>query len=230
MAANLVNVVVTREAGKNDSLRAWLPSKAAVTEVPLTTTTYFELDAVRAALEASPGHGTYHSLVVTSERSADYVEMALVASAPDVEVFSVGPTTASALSSRDVRIHHQGEGSADSLAPDIAGGPVLLLGARSMREELGDVLRAKGLEVVAIACYETVGAQLGPSEKETLRQADVLLIGAPSAWAVARENVAPDTWVVVPGASTGAVVRVDHPRVIEGWGPQLRTRLAELTI
>jgi len=225
-----VNVVVTREAGKNDPLRAWLPPEAAVTEVPLTTTTYFELDAVRAALEESPGHGTYRSLVVTSERSVDYVEMALRASAPDVEVFSVGPTTASALGNRGVSVHQQGEGSADSLAPHIARGPVLLLGARSMREELGAVLREKGLAVVAIACYETVGAQLDRSEKETLRHADVLFIGAPSAWAVARENVAPDTWVVVPGASTGAVVGVDHPRVIEGWGPQLRTRLAELTI
>jgi len=225
-----VNVVVTREAGKNDPLRAWLPPEAAVTEVPLTTTTYFEPDAVRAVLEASPGQGRYRSLVVTSERSADYVEMALRASAPDVEVFSVGPTTANALESRDVRVHQQGEGSADSLAPDIARGPVLLLGASSMREELGAVLRAKGLEVVAIACYETVGAQLDPSEKESLRQADVLFVGAPSAWVVARENVAPDAWVVVPGASTGAVVRVDHRRVIEGWGPQLRTRLAELTI
>jgi len=225
-----VNVVVTREAGKNDPLRAWLPPEAAVTEVPLTTTTYLELDAVRAALEESPGYGRYHSLVVTSERSADYVETALRASAPDVEVFSVGPTTANALGVRDVPVHHQGAGSADSLAPRIARGPVLLLGARSMREELGAVLRAKGLEVVAIACYETVGAQLDPREKVSLHEADVLFVGAPSAWVVAREHVAPATWVVVPGASTGAVVRVDHRRVIEGWGPQLRTRLTELTI
>ncbi len=225
-----MNVVLTREAGKNDPLLAWLPPEAAVTEVPLTTTTYYELDIVRTALDESPGHGTYHSLVVTSVRSADYVEMALRASAPDVEVFSVGPTTANALGNHDVRVHQQSEGSSASLAPHIARGPVLLLGARSMREELGAELRAKGLEVVAIACYETVGAQLDQSEIETLRHADVLFVGAPSAWAVARENVAPDTWVVVPGASTGAVVRVDHRRVIEGWGPQLRTRLAELTI
>jgi uroporphyrinogen-III synthase len=230
LAANIVNVVVTREAGKNDPLLAWLPPEAAVIEVPLTTTTYFDLDAVRVALDESPGNGKYPSLVVTSERSADYVETALRASAPDVEIFSVGPTTASALGNRDVKVFAQGEGSADSLAPHIARGPVLMLGATSMREELGAALRAKGLEVVAIACYETVGAQLDQSDKETLRHADVLFIGAPSAWAVARENVGPDTWVVVPGASTGAVVRVDHPRVIEGWGPHLRTRLAELTI
>lgn len=225
-----MNVVVTREAGKNDPLLAWLPPEATVTEVPLTTTTYFDLDDVSVALDESPGNGKYHSLVVTSERSADYVEMALRASAPDVEIFSVGPTTTTALESRHVKVFAQGDGSADSLAPRLARGPVLLLGATSMREELGAALRAKGLEVVAIACYETVGALLEKSGKETLRDADVLFIGAPSAWAVARENVGPDTWVVVPGASTGAVVRVEHPRVIEGWGPHLRTRLAELTI
>lgn len=225
-----MNVVVTREAGKNDPLLAWLPPEATVTEVPLTTTTYLDLDAVRAALDESPGHGKYQSLVVTSERSADYVEIALRASAPDVEIFSVGPTTTTALESRHVKVFAQGDGSADSLAPRIARGPVLLLGATSMREELGAALRARGLEVVAIACYETVGMPLDQSDQETLRHADVLFIGAPSAWAVARENVGPDTWVVVPGASTGAVVRVEHPRVIEGWGPHLRTRLAELTI
>ena len=225
-----MNVVLTREAGKNDPLLAWLPPEATVTEVPLTTTTYLDLDAVRAALDESPGHGKYQSLVVTSERSADYVEIALRASAPDVEIFSVGPTTTTALESRHVKVFAQGDGSADSLAPRIARGPVLLLGATSMREELGAALRARGLEVVAIACYETVGMPLDQSDQETLRHADVLFIGAPSAWAVARENVGPDTWVVVPGASTGAVVRVEHPRVIEGWGPHLRTRLAELTI
>ncbi len=223
-----MNVVVTREAGKNDPLLAWLPPGATVAVIPLTTTTYFDLDDVRAALARSPGHGKYRSLVVTSERSADYVEMALRASAPDVEVFSVGPTTASALGSRDVIVHQQGEGTADLLAPRIVRGPVLMLGATSMRDELGKALRAKSLEVVAIACYETVGVFLEEGDQQTVRDADVLFIGAPSAWAVAGEHVAPDTWVVVPGASTGAVVGVDHPRVIEGWGPHLRNRLAEL--
>lgn len=225
-----MNVVVTREAGKNDPLRAWLPPGATVTEVALTTTTYFDLDLIRAALDAAPGHGTFRSLVVTSERSADYVEMAVRASAPDVEVFSVGPMTSSALANRGVNVQREGEGSAEGLAPYIERGPVLLLGARSMREELGSALRAKGLEVVAIACYETVGVPLAPRDMEIVRDADVLFVGAPSAWAVARENVRPETWVVVPGASTGAVVGVDHPRLIEGWGPHLRTRLAELPI
>jgi hypothetical protein len=31
--------------------------------------------------------------------------------------------------------------------------------------------------------------------------------------------------VVVPGPTTGVVVREQHERVIEGWGPSLRERL-----
>ncbi len=47
----IVNVVVTREVGKNESLTSWLPPESTVVEVPLTTTRYFDLDAVRAALD-----------------------------------------------------------------------------------------------------------------------------------------------------------------------------------
>jgi uroporphyrinogen-III synthase len=229
LATNIVNIVVTREEGKNDALRAWLPPEAAVTEVPLTTTAYVALDDVRDTLERSLGHGTFRTLVVTSERSAGYVELALVASAPDVELYCVGPTTSSALVTRGLNVHVRGEGPAVSLAPKISRGPVLMLGATLMRDELASALRAKGLEVVKVACYETIGLTLDPSDIETVRHADVLLIGAPSAWEIACPFVNSDTWVVVPGPSTSAVVRVDHPRVIEGWGPQLRTQLGTLS-
>src|SRR5271154_5143735 len=50
-------------------------------------------DDVRAALEGSRAHGMYRTLVVTSERSVEYVELALHAATLDVEVFSVGPAT-----------------------------------------------------------------------------------------------------------------------------------------
>jgi uroporphyrinogen-III synthase len=229
LAANIVNVVVTREEGKNDALRAWLPPEAVVAEVPLTTTAYIDHDDVRAALEGSHAIGTYRTLIVTSERSAAYVAAALAASAPDVEVYCVGTTTAAALVTRGVEVHAHGEGSALSLVPLITRGPVLMVGATSMRDELASSLRAKGLEVVHVACYETIGVTLGPNDAEMVRHADVLFIGAPSAWAVARPYVMSDTWVVVPGVSTGAVVRSDHQRVIEGWGPQLRTQLDALS-
>jgi hypothetical protein len=84
--------------------------------------------------------------------------------------------------------------------------------------------------VVTIACYETIDVALGEDERETLRLSDVLFIGAPSAWKVARQDVRPEAWVVVPGATTGAAVGVDHSRIVEGWGPHLRTRLDELSL
>jgi uroporphyrinogen-III synthase len=224
-----VNVVLTREAGWNDSLRTWLPPDVDVVEVPLTTTTYFDVDDVRGALERSRAHGMYRTLVVTSERSARYVKTALLASTLDVEVYCVGPTTTAALASLGVSVRAAGEDSSDTLAPRITRSPVLLLGATTMREGLATSLREKGFEVVTIPCYETVGVPLGASDAETLRDADVLFIGAPSAWAVAREHVAIDTWVVVPGSSTAAIVRAEHPRVVEGWGPDLATRLTELS-
>ena len=223
-----MNIVLTREEGMNESLLEWLPTEAVVDEVPLTATVYFDVDDVRAQLESSSAHGTFHSLVITSVRSVDYAGCALAASAIEVDVFCVGPTTASALVSRGYTVRAIGEGSAVSLAPQIERGPVLMLGASVMREELTTALRAKGLDVVAAACYETVPLTLEDSDVEALSRADVVLIGAPSAWAVAKPHVGSDTWVVVPGTSTAEAVRVEHSRVIEGWGPELRERLASL--
>ncbi len=223
-----MKVVLGRESGKNDSLTEWLPPGATVSEVPLTTTTYFDPAAVRADLEKSRAHGMYRTLVVTSARSADYVEVARLSSTMDVVVVSVGPSTSAALVARGVHVQTQGVGSAESLAHAITQSPVLILGASAMREELAVALRARGLEVVCIACYETVGVTLTPDDVERLRGADVLFIGAPSAWDVARAHVREKTWVVVPGASTGDAVRVEHAQVIEGWGPELPTRLSDI--
>jgi uroporphyrinogen-III synthase len=209
-------------------LREWLPPEATVSEVPLTTTTYFDIDDVRSALGAPTAHGPYRSLVVTSERSARYVDIALHASTPDVELFVVGPSTSRALVAQGIHVDVQGEGSAETLAPHVSRGPVLLLGAVSTRTELPSALRANGFDVDEVACYETVALRLNPSDEATLGQADVLFIGAPSAWSVARDFVMKDAWVVVPGASTAASVRSDHAQVIEGWAPELRTTLAAL--
>ena len=221
-----MNVVLTRERGKNDSLREWLPAGASVSEVPLTTTRYLDRDDVRAALD-QVASVPWRSLVLTSERSADYVDLALRVS-PDAALFVVGPTTKRALIERGLRVDGEGEGGAESLAPLISRGPVLMLGASSTREELGAALRANGLDVEVVACYETLERTLTLSDAATLRGADVVFIGAPSAWRVACDAVASDAWVVVPGATSAAAVLADHPRVIEGWGPHLRTRLAEL--
>ncbi len=49
-----------------------------------------------------------------------------------------------------------GTAGAQELSGDIDEGPVLLLGAAAMREELSEQLRARGIEVEHLACYETV--------------------------------------------------------------------------
>jgi uroporphyrinogen-III synthase len=229
LATSIVKVVVTREAGMNESLIALLPPAAIVDEVPLTRTEYFDPDDVRRELEASRAYGTFVALVVTSERSVRYVDIAFAASSPDVEIYSVGPVTTDALVAHDVYVTRESDGTATTLTNHLNTGPVLLLGARLMRAELASALRAKGLEVITVACYETVGLDVSPGDAKRVRDADVVFIGAPSAWSVARELVAAATWVVVPGASTATDVRHDHDRVIEGWGPDLHTRLVDLS-
>jgi uroporphyrinogen-III synthase len=221
-----LKVVLTRETGKNDSLVDWLPLDATFSEVPLTRTNYYQPQRVTDALEVSDLRGLFQSLVVTSERSHSYANLAIAVSAPNVDVFSVGPATSAALESKGVHVHQQGEGGSLSLAPQIVRGPVLVLGAKDMRDELVDVLRERGLEVFVVACYETLPLVPSDGERTLLRTADVIFVGAPSAWAVARDFVAKGAWIVVPGATTGAVVAAEHERVIEGWGPHLRQRLA----
>jgi uroporphyrinogen-III synthase len=209
-----VHVVVTREAGHNEVLKSWLPDDATVREVPLTMTRYLDDDSVRSALTSSEYFGRYRALVVTSARSAAFRELAMTALDPNARVFAVGTASAS---DGDV----VGEGGAAELAPKIDEGPVLFLGARSMREELPALLRAKGLEVTSVACYETLPVALSSEDEAALARADVVFIGAPSAWLVGAPFVPETAWVVVPGATTAAAVRQSHDRVLEGWGPEL---------
>jgi uroporphyrinogen-III synthase len=223
-----MQVVVTRERGSNDSLVQWLPEDALVSEVPLTTTRYFDADEVLTSLRASEFFGAYRALVVTSARTALYVALARVALGDGGSVVSVGSTTARALEGEDVEVDLVGEGGAEDLAPQISEGPVLLLGAASMRSELATALQARGLSVTTLTCYETVPVVLDEDETKMLREGDVVFIGAPSAWLVAKAFVSANAWVVVPGASTGEVVRREHARVIEGWGPSLREHLRAL--
>ena len=221
---------MTREAGKNGSLIEWLPPEAIVAEVPLTRTEFKDHDEVRRELAVSASHVAFAALVLTSERSVPYVDVALAASSPDVPVFSVGPVTTRALVAHGVQVARESDGTAESLANYVDVGPVLLLGAATMRPGLASALRAKGIDVVSVACYETHAVTLSASDEQLVREADVVFIGAPSAWSVARELVTAATWIVVPGASTATEVRRDHVRVIEGWGPELRTRLVALSL
>jgi uroporphyrinogen-III synthase len=223
-----VRAVVTRERGLNDELRASLPDDAIVDEVPLTTTRYFNVDDVERALRAKEHYGSFAALVVSSARSAAYAGVALPALEKNATVLCVGNATAHALSSEGIAVDVVGEGGALELAPFIATGPVLLLGAAAPREELRDELATRGIEAAVQPCYETVPAALSAADEQAVRDADVIFIGAPSAWTVAQGLVRIDAVVVVPGATTGEIVRRSHERVLEGWGAELRSRLAAL--
>ncbi|HEV3267265.1 MAG TPA: uroporphyrinogen-III synthase [Acidimicrobiales bacterium] len=223
-----MRVVATREQGSNDTLTSWLPEDATVVEVPLTTTRFYDGQEVLSTLRASDHYGTFRSLVVTSARSALYVALAREGLRDGGTVLSVGSATAKALESEDVDVDVVGEGGALDLAPTITEGPVLLLGAATMRDELTSALTNRGVDVTTLACYETLPAELTPEDETLLREADVIFIGAPSAWLVAKSFVSDAALVVVPGATTSDAVRRDHQRVIEGWGPELREHLDAL--
>jgi uroporphyrinogen-III synthase len=223
-----VRVVVTREAGYNDTLTSWLPKGATVAEVPLTTTRFYDGQEVLSTLRASEHYGVFRSLVVTSARSALYVALAREGLGDGGTVLSVGSATAKALENEEVDVDVVGERGAADLAPTITEGPVLLLGAAQMRDELTSALTKRGVDVTTLACYETLPAALTSENESSLRDADVIFIGAPSAWLVAKAFVSDAAWVVAPGVTTGDAVRRDHERVIEGWGPELREHLAAL--
>jgi uroporphyrinogen-III synthase len=220
-----VIVVLTRERGSNDPQRAWLPDEVDVREVPLTSAKFLDPDAVAATLRASEDFGNFRALVVTSARSARYVELARPALADDALVLSVGSATAVAL---EGTVDVVGYGGSAELAPAISEGPVLLLGAADMRDDLADALKSKGIVFSKLTCYETVPEELTEDDKRLLREADVVFIGAPSAWSVAAEHVSEDAWVVVPGGTTAGVVQHSHARVVKGWGPHLRQHLLGL--
>lgn len=221
-----MRVVLTREHGYNETLRALVPDDADVVEVALTETTYVALDDATRALAALDV--TFETLVVTSARSGDYLDLAAAALATDAQVFSVGAATTRALAAHGLAITGEARHSAAELSSFITRGPVLLLGAKVIRDELGEALHKSGLRMEHVACYETLSMMPDAVGSAALRAAQVVFIGAPSAWRVAQVFIASSTWVVVPGPSTGAVVRAQHERVIEGWGPALRDTLSQL--
>ena len=219
-------VVVTREIGRNLGLRRWLPDDATIVEAPLTETRYRPPEDVNADLARASGSGRFAALVVTSARAIGYVRAALTVCSREVLVWSVGPVTTRSLAELGVAVAGEAP-SASALAARIEYGPVLQLGARVTRHELRDQLTQRGIASCSVACYETVGLAPSREVRSLLARADVVVIGAPSAWTVARDVVARDAWVVVPGATTRDVVRADHDRVLVGWNEATGQRLAE---
>ncbi len=219
-----MRVVLTREAGRNERLLEWLAG-VDVEEVPLTTTVVVDEAAFDAQIDTAPRGVRY--LVVTSARAAAWAARA--ARVIDAPLLSVGAETSRALRDLDLVVEAQGE-SARDLAGLISAGPVVSLGAAQTRPELAEALSARGIGLYHVVCYETRALELTDHDRETLARADVILIGAPSAWEVARDFVAPRAWVIVPGATTAQVVAESHHRVLAGWGPELATRVAGLDV
>ncbi len=222
-----VRVVLTRELGHNEGLRSRLPSGIDVTEVPLTRT--LGRDHAEVAIQVrSCAEAPFASLVVTSARAADYVADVVEVLDATSRTYAVGPVTARALEDRGWPVARVGREGAAALARAIARGPVLVLAAERTRPELAAELAARNLIPVTIGCYATEPVEPDAAGRAALARADVVFVGAPSTWEVARRHVVPDAWVVVPGATTAAEVRRSHERVLEGWDGDLAARLSVL--
>ncbi len=211
-------VALTREVGRNEELRRWVGSRAPVCEIPLTSTHYRAPEDVASDIDALSGFGRFASFAVTSVRVGRYVGVATPALMPGADFFSVGTRTTAMLRDLGFAVAYESEGTSLDLARHIIHGPVLILGAVNGRDELVTSLRRSELETHLVECYETVPAALDEAAIGQLGHADVVFIGAPSAWRVARDLIKPDAWVLVPGATTLHDVRATHERVLVGWG------------
>jgi len=136
-------------------------------------------------------------------------------------VVAVGPATLRALELQGVSdVHTSPALSATSIAAMSLEAPVLSLGALHPRPELANGLSARGLAHTHVAVYETVPRVLTSTDQELLAASDVVVIGAPSAWAVASPHVRPETVVVAQGTTTAEVVRTNHPAVVMAATPE----------
>jgi uroporphyrinogen-III synthase len=211
-------VALTRELGHNEELRDWVGDRAEMVEIPLTKTRFRAVQEVADELGAAARSSSFHSLILTSARGERYLGLARSAVDDDAEVFSVGPSTSEVLTRSGWLVTHEAPRRALDLAPLVSLGPVLILGAVAGREELPHALRERGLETVVIECYETVAEPLEQEDIDVLRRADVIFVGAPSAWRVVRDVISDGAWVLVPGETTRDEVRPTHSRVLIGWG------------
>jgi uroporphyrinogen-III synthase len=216
-------VVLTREAGLNGELRSHVPLGMVVQEIPLTVTTLFAREEVRGSIAKSPEAGTFATIVLTSARATPYVDVAFDYAVTSPELGAVGAVTKKSLEDLGYVVTlTPAVASAKALGEMVTAGPVLFIGAKEPRPELEASVREKGLSFFSAACYETTARLLSATEKATLQEADVILIGAPSAWRVAKECISARTWVLVPGEGTADEIRPDHERVSVAWGSELK--------
>jgi len=219
----VTRVVLTREKDRNDSLRAYLPLGVEVIEVPATRTEFRDPGAFEEALRELTLGAPAPWLVVTSARGARYAQLAQEILGAHGRVASVGMATTRELRSLGVAVAISGDADAAALASYLDG-TVVTIGALETRGELEARLNERGVAVHQVACYETRACELSTIQQRTLGDADVVFVGAPSAWRVIRAFVNDRALLVVPGATTAHDVGTQY-EVMVGWDDTLPTRL-----
>ncbi|MBU6232888.1 MAG: uroporphyrinogen-III synthase [Acidobacteria bacterium] len=208
-----MNVVVTREPPRNDDLRTVLSLAVNVDEVPATETRRFDPDVVAATCDIIPG-----TLVVTSSRAVD-AALAVAGKYPTVNVVAVGDVTAERLREAGLTTvtvaDDEGVRGLDAL--DLRS-PVVSVGAMDTRPELAILCRDRGLRYEHLVAYDTLPRQLTGEERAVLSRADVVIVAAPSAWAVVGPFVRPEATVIVRGETTANAVRQQHATVVVARG------------
>ncbi len=213
-----LTVVLTREPPRNDVVRERIVDIARVREVPLTTTTYVTGDAIERAMASAAVGGEFATIVATSARAATFVSAAARYAVADYDLGAVGATTAAALRAegvaRERRILVPEHPSGRDLGLMLDRGPVLILGAAEMREELATTLTERSLVSHHVACYRTSPAQLTRRQRHYLHAGDIVVIAAPSAWRVASREVRADAVVVAIGGTTAHEVESSHTHIV----------------
>jgi uroporphyrinogen-III synthase len=185
-------VVITRPEGRGEGLAARLRRLGA--QVDLRPTIAFEAPSDPGPRDRALAElDRYRFVVVTSPTAVEYLLDALrTAGLPMIDgarVAAVGPGTATAFAAAGVRAgtvaaRADGEGLAETLAPQIAAGDRVLLvrpesGARDL---LPRALEACGAELDAVALYRTVaGPECAPLAADLVAgQYDVAVFSSPS--------------------------------------------------
>jgi uroporphyrinogen-III synthase len=213
----ITTVVLTRESPHDDDLAERLGDRCRILRVPLTETTYAELDEVRTRVATCLKGATATAVALTSARAATFIGVGLDAATPTAWVGVVGPATEAAvrvaLGDRSVTVKAAPERSGTSLASLFDAGPVLWLAGERRRPEFEAALAAKGVEVAVATCYDAHDAPLGGLFREELSLAEVVVISSPAAWTHALKSVRRGAVVVAMGPLTADAVRVTHPLV-----------------
>ena len=186
-----------------------------VVEVPATRTVYED----EAAFRAVPLDDA-RAFAVTSARAARAAAV-LWHRRPNLPVYAVGESTAQALRDEGVIVTAVAPArTGASLATLVDEGPVVVPGAAEPLTELDDALAARGIVVRRVTAYRTLGRVLDDEDRQSVQSAQVVLVIAPSAWAILEPCVAAGTLVVTMGPTTAAVVRASHRHVVVATTPE----------